>query len=205
MEIEKIIAAISEERFEPYLTRCGNNGEALVLYQKNIKVSQAFYALLSVLEVTLRNRINQSCKLHFDTDNWLQEKLPPELNRQIVDIEIRLNKSNKTVTNSRILAELNFGFWTTLFNRKYAKLFWKPLHRIFSNAPKSNKKRTDVSSRLNHIRTFRNRIYHYESVIWNTEALKHKKDEIFEIISWLDFDTSKWAKQFDRFDEEMNP
>ena len=73
MELEKIIASISEERFKPFLIRCVNNDEALVLYQKNIKVSQAFYALLSVLEVTLRNKINESCKLHFDTDNGFKK------------------------------------------------------------------------------------------------------------------------------------
>ena len=205
MSIDKIIATISKERFYPYLNCCmGNKNDALSLYQKNIEISQTFYALLSVLEVTLRNKIDNSCKIHFDTDNWLQKKLPPELLRQIIDIEIRLSKSKKEITNSRILAELNFGFWTTLFNRKYAKLFWKPLHRIFPNIPNENKKRTEVSSRLNHIRTFRNRIYHYEPIIWNATVLKYKKDEIFEVISWLDLDTSKWANQFDKFNEVMN-
>lgn len=144
----------------------------------------------------MRNQIDQSCKLYFKNDNWLTEILPIELSHQINENKSRLIKSKKEITNSRILAELNFGFWTTLFNRKYARIFWKPLHRIFPNMPKENKKRTEVSSRLNHIRVFRNRIYHYEPIIWDLEILKKKREEILETIYWLDSDTYEWTKTF---------
>lgn len=196
MSLEKIINSISKERFEPYLKRSENTKNALFLYQKNIETSQEFYGLLSILEITLRNQIDQSCKLYFKNDNWLTEILPIELSHQINENKSRLIKSKKEITNSRILAELNFGFWTTLFNRKYARIFWKPLHRIFPNMPKENKKRTEVSSRLNHIRVFRNRIYHYEPIIWDLEILKKKREEILETIYWLDSDTYEWTKTF---------
>lgn len=196
MSLDKIINSISKERFAPYLNRCENTKKALLLYQKNIETSQEFYGLLSILEITLRNKIDQSCKLYFKNDNWLTEVIPNELSHQINENKNRLIKSKKEITNSRILAELNFGFWTILFNRKYAKVFWKPLHRIFINMPKENKKRTEVSSRLNHIRVFRNRVYHYEPIIWNLEILKKKKKEILETIYWLDSDTYEWSKTF---------
>lgn len=196
MSLEKIINSISKERFEPYLKRSENTKNALFLYQKNIETSQEFYGLLSILEITLRNQIDQSCKLYFKNNNWLTEILPIELSHQINENKSRLIKSKKEITNSRILAELNFGFWTTLFNRKYARIFWKPLHRIFPNMPKENKKRTEVSSRLNHIRVFRNRIYHYEPIIWDLEILKKKREEILETIYWLDSDTYEWTKTF---------
>lgn len=196
MSLEKIINSISKERFEPYLKRSENTKNALFLYQKNIETSQEFYGLLSILEITLRNQIDQSCKLYFKNNNWLTEILPIELSHQINENKSRLIKSKKEITNSRILAELNFGFWTTLFNRKYARIFWKPLHRIFPNMPKENKKRTEVSSRLNHIRVFRNRIYHYEPIIWDLEILKKKRKEILETIYWLDSDTYEWTKTF---------
>lgn len=196
MSLEKIINSISKERFEPYLKRSENTKNALFLYQKNIETSQEFYGLLSILEITLRNQVDQSCKLYFKNDNWLTEILPIELSHQINENKSRLIKSKKEITNSRILAELNFGFWTTLFNRKYARIFWKPLHRIFPNMPKENKKRTEVSSRLNHIRVFRNRIYHYEPIIWDLEILKKKREEILETIYWLDSDTYEWTKTF---------
>ncbi len=194
--INKIIASISEERFYPYLKRNTDKENALLLYEENIYVSQSFYPLLAILEVTLRNKINQSCILHFKNDNWLFDNLPFELNKNIEEIKIRIIKLQKTITHNKILSELNFGFWTTLFNRQYAKLFWKPLHRIFVNIPKEQKKRHEVSAMLNHIRIFRNRIYHYEPIIWHRNALIKQKSNILQIINWLDEDTANWAKTF---------
>lgn len=56
-----IFSSISNERFEPYLIHSNNDKQkALELYQLNIEVSQSFYAPLSVLEVTLRNRIDDN-------------------------------------------------------------------------------------------------------------------------------------------------
>lgn len=121
MNLDKIILSISKERFKPYLKRSDNIENALLLYQKNIETSQEFYGLLSILEITLRNKIDQSFKTHFKNENWLTEIISNELSFQITENKNRLIKSRKEVTNSRILAELNFGFWTTLFNRKYAK------------------------------------------------------------------------------------
>ena len=152
----------------------------------------------------MRNKIDEAFKKHFNSPNWLTEKLPPAFLKQVVEIEVGLNKAKKPTTNSNILAKLNFGFWTTLFNRKYARFFWKPLHRIFINMPKQQRKRTEVSSRLNHIRTFRNRIYHYEPIIWNNEALIKKRNEIKEITFWLDEDTFRWVNQFDRTSYFLN-
>ncbi len=195
MNTEKIIQSISSERFEPYAKRTETREQGLHLYWENIRESKEFYPILSVLEVLLRNKINESCIVHFENPNWLLENLPSELANQVKDIKEKLRKSKKEITNSRVLAELNFGFWTILFNRRYAKIFWKPLHRIFINTPKANRKRTDISSKLNHIRTFRNRIYHYEPIIWNEEVLEQKRKDILQLIDWLDTDTAEWIKQ----------
>lgn len=51
--IEKII---SSERLQPYLTHHKNDLEkAIQHYKSNILVSEAFYPLLSMLEIGLRN------------------------------------------------------------------------------------------------------------------------------------------------------
>lgn len=133
----------------------------------------------------------------------MTESLPPELLKPVIEIEIRLKRSKKKITNSRILAELNFGFWTTLFYRQYAKLFWKPLHQIFRELPPQQRKRTTVSGKLNHIRNFRNRIYHYEPIIWDLNELKSIRKEISETLTWLDSDTEKWLANFDTLPEVL--
>ena len=201
MEIQKIIKDISTERFEPYLLKCnGDIEKAFNLYEFNVKISQTFYAPLSALEVTLRNKIDQSFKSHFNEEYWLKTILPNQMVKQVIEIEQKLIQSKKNPSSSRILAELNFGFWTILFNRNLAKTFWKPLHRIFENIPKQERKRAEISSKLNQIRTFRNRLYHYEPIIWDLEVLNQKHDLIFEVLYWINPNTSQWIKTFDSYD-----
>lgn len=110
-------------------------------------------------------------------------------------------KSKKPASIDRIIAEMNFGFWTILFNRKYAKNFWKPLIKTFPHLPNDCRKRTIVSAKLNHVRTFRNRIYHYEPIIWDIREIVNKRKDIYEIMGWIEPETEKWAKSIDRFEE----
>lgn len=201
MELQKIIKDISNERLEPYLKHCnGNIQEAFTLYEYNTKISQTFYTTLSALEVTLRNKIDQSFKDHFNDEFWLDQVLPQFMSRQVEEIKVKLNQRKKTPTNSRVLAELNFGFWTILFNRNNAKAFWKPLHRIFEHIPKKDRKRSEISSKLNNIRAFRNRIYHYEPIIWNAEILDQKHREIFEVMYWLNPDIKECIQSIDTYE-----
>ena len=201
MEIEKIVKTISNERFSSYQKRYPNDlKKSFLLYQSNIEISQSFYSNLSILEVSLRNTINQSCIKHFKTENWLKEKLPKELKKQITEIENKLIKSGKEPTNDRIIAELNFGFWTILFNRSNAKIFWKPLLKAFYYLPSEMRKRTGVSAKLNRLRIFRNRIYHYDPIVWDVKELISRRKEIYDILTWIEPETAKWADSIDTFD-----
>ena len=202
MEVEKIVKTISSKRFNSYQKRYPNNlKKSFLLYQSNIEISQSFYSNLSILEISLRNTINQSCIKHFDTENWLKGKLPNELTPQILEIEKKLIKLGKEPTNDRIITELNFGFWTRLFNRSNTKVFWKPLLKSFPHLPKEMRKRTSVSAKLNRLRTFRNRIYHYDPIVWNIKELVSRRKEINEILTWIEPETAKWANNIDTFDE----
>ena len=201
MEFEKIIKSISQERFAPYQHRYPDNlNKGLLLYQANIEISQSFYSSLSILEVALRNAINDSFRKYYGKKLWFKD-FPVELRAQIEEVESRLRKSKKEPGIDRIIAELNFGFWTILFNRKYAKYFWKPLLKGFPQLPDNLRKRTVVSAKLNHIRTFRNRVYHYEPIIWNIKEIVNKRKDIYEILNWIEPETEKWAKKIDRFEE----
>lgn len=204
MEITKVISTISEERFASYQKRYPQNLEkSFLLYQSNIEISQAFYSSLSILEISLRNAINDSFAYHFKTENWFKY-LPPEIHEQILIVEKKLTSSKKEATVDKIISELNFGFWTTLYNRKYAKDLWKPLLRATPYLSSAMRKRTKVSSRLNHIRTFRNRIYHYEPIIWDIQEIITKRREIFEMLRWIEPETEKWALSIDQFEDVKN-
>jgi len=205
MEIEKIVNTISFERFAAYQKRYPKElDKAFSLYQSNIEISQSFYSNLSILEVSLRNSINKSFISYYSTKNWLMEVLPKNIELQIKEIITKLEKSKKDVTNDRIIAELNFGFWTMLFNRGNARYYWKPLLRAFPYLPKNMRKRTIVSAKLNRLRTFRNRIYHYDPIIWNIKELVNRRSDINEILYWIEPNTAKWARSIDTFGDVKN-
>jgi hypothetical protein len=62
--IEIIDPYVSRKRFSTYLRETNNDFEkAIQLYQTNIHFSEAFYPLLSILEISLRNAINHGKKI----------------------------------------------------------------------------------------------------------------------------------------------
>jgi hypothetical protein len=178
----------SEERLKPYYLRLADYTEAVSLYKANIQLSESFYTTLSVLEITLRNAIHQSCKKYFRDDYWFKNKLPVEMAAQVIDTENKIRAARKIPGSDRIVSELTFGFWTSLFNRKYAAQLWKPLHQVFIHTPHHLRQRAEISPRLNTIRAFRNRIYHYEPVSWSFPILQNQHAIIVEMLNWLDAD-----------------
>lgn len=198
LQLEKLF---SKERLKPYYLRSSNHQEALQLYKVNIQLSEAFYTTLSVVEVVLRNAIHYSCKRYFKDEYWFKNKLPAELVKQVIKTETKIKSEYKIITADRIVSELTFGFWTTLFNRKYASLLWKPLHQVFIYSPHHLRQRAEISPRLNTVRRLRNRAYHYEPICWNIAALKKQHGTILEVLNWLDTEITGLLEDIDRLPE----
>ena len=143
LDYVKIKKYISAPRLHKYETVCSSNKQALKLYQTNLRLSQAFYPLLSLLEVVLRNAIDFELTRHFNDNNWLRNQrngfmsdpnltythwrtgnvitnsfLKDEINKSINTIR----RSQSPITHSKIIADLKFGFWIALFdNRIYTR------------------------------------------------------------------------------------
>ncbi len=193
---------LSSPRFNVYLAQTGNDFEkAYRLYKANIELSEAFYPVLSVLEISLRNAINEQLKQYFNDPYWFKNHLPREFQPFIIEAEQKILSQRKTVTADKIIAELNFGFWNRLFNRNYTGLLWKPLRLIFKNTPKHLRQRDTVADYLYRIRKLRNRIYHYEPIFRNLQDVEKQYNEMLSFIAWLDRDLPKLLDDIDRFKE----
>ncbi len=191
---------LSTPRFNVYLEEANLDFEkAYLLYKINIELSEAFYPVLAVIEISLRNAIHETLKVHFQDEFWFKNKLPLEFLTFVSDATQKLTLRRKTITSDRIIAELNFGFWTTLFNRNYASLLWKPLRLIFRNTPKHIRKRDTISDVLHHIRILRNRVYHYEPVFNNLKNLEARHKEMLLFLFWLDKDLPGLLYDIDGF------
>jgi hypothetical protein len=72
MKYEDYEKALSVPRIGKYLIACkGDKNMALILYRYNIKLCQKFYGVLGVLEVSLRNAVNQHFINRLKDNDWL--------------------------------------------------------------------------------------------------------------------------------------
>lgn len=75
MKYAKLISLFSEIRLSKYLSTFDRNEtKAISLYEYNLKLSQALYPMISLLEVGLRNAIDKELCKHFSDQNWLINK-----------------------------------------------------------------------------------------------------------------------------------
>jgi hypothetical protein len=192
---------LSEKRLSTYYSLFPNNKQrAIQYYQLNTQISESLYPLLSNFEVVLRNSIHNSFKVHYKTDNWYALVTYRELEDQIRIAQGKILASHNHVTTDKLVAELTLGFWTSLLNKQYAKDFWKPIMYAFPLINNQDKHRGKIAFKLNQIRKFRNRIFHYEPVCNNLTALSANHSNILEVLHWINADIVTWTKQIDRFD-----
>ena len=200
MEEKAIKRIFSTERLEPYLCYHDNDFEkSLLHYKANIKISEAFYPLLSILEIGLRNNFDYQLKRLFQNEQWHEDpqfiKIVSRFQiERISEARTSILREKKQVTSGKIISELSFGFWTSLLDSRFERTLWKNLRLSFPNCPKSIRKRKTMSSKFNGIRKLRNRIFHHESISWNIEALQNYRNEIVEGIDWLDKDLVNWCE-----------
>jgi hypothetical protein len=153
-----------------YLHACGGGEmKAMQLYNVNIELSQAYYPLISILEVALRNGIDSQLAKYFSDPQWLLTKTGQFVNHpqmtyknqrgqvkpdyffrdKIADAEQKLRNRKITITHGKLLAELTFGFWVKFYDASPIKVLKGVQIRAFKNSPKMPM--TRVHSHLNQI------------------------------------------------------
>jgi hypothetical protein len=199
----------SDKRMERYFNAHPlDEYKAILHYQCNLELAESFYVCLSVFEVALKNSLSRELEIMTGKKDWYSIFLTtPELmglNDYITRADQQIAKRKKISSPDTIIAELSLGFWVALFNKKYERLLWKSLRKAFPYMPKKDKQRKNISNPLNIIKSFRNRIFHNESICWNLSEVEKIHDIIVTAIMWIDKDIPEWVKSFDRFEEIKN-
>lgn len=205
MKEEKIKIIFSEQRLRKFIERFdGDFQSAIALYKLNITISQSFYPLLAIVEITLRNKVFNVLSKNDTQNSWIEQfGSYPELIEEISKAKQIIIKRGEDINEGKLIAELTFGFWTQLFNSKYENELWKPLRLAFSNIPKNKRQRKKVSAPLNRIRKFRNRVFHYEPIIWSISELDKIKWICYELLEWLDEDLPAFCSDLENIDNEL--
>ncbi len=185
---------ITDKRFESYTD--------LDEYQANLVMSKQSYIPLSVLEVSLRNSID-ALLTNKVSEDWHKDEtfLTRDSAFKIKQAIELLERRRESISKHKVIAELSFGFWVNLFKKPYGKkLRINDLRKIFPNLPPKTVKlinREKIYKELNHIRNFRNRVFHYEKVV-NKGNYNMVFEEINEILKYFDSDVYEFSNKMNK-------
>jgi len=183
---------ITEKRFSKY--------HSLSDYEENLLLSKKYYVPLSILEVSLRNAINTHFEKFYGAGWLLNEAsfLQRDHLFKIQEGKRKIQSRKERLTKDKLVAELSFGFWVNLFKSSYAgQMRIANLKQIFTNLPAKDIKlinRNELFQTINHIRNFRNRIFHHEKIV-NKVNFKNIENDIDEILEYLHEDILDFSKR----------
>lgn len=203
---------ISQERLQSFIcSHYDTINDVIERYINNIKISKALYPELSVLEVSLRNAINSVFENRF-SKFWIENEIKD--NKLLDEDDYKLlmtaytktkkecKSSSKEFTTGKVIANLNFGFWTNLCVKKYNSKIWNKKYffrGVFINYPKKKQEISLISNKLYAIRKLRNRVFHYEQIFKYPEKILKLYNDILEILSYLPNDSICILKKTSEF------
>jgi len=221
MEYRELEYYLSSQRLNRFLVAVGNSKDrAKKLYRVNLRVSQAFYPILNLFEIFLRNSINYQVSSHFTNPNWIITEKNGFMNdrslttshfflkNSISKAERTIRRKGGAITAGKVIAEQSFGFWTSLFDTHHYRLIGGIVIHCFPNKP-PHINRSILNQKLNRIREFRNRVYHNEPICFNNQNIDFSqassiKDEIYELLEWINCDLTTYVEYFDNVDSKIN-
>lgn len=201
LEYAELERVLSKPRLDSYRKLGETDADALCRYLWNMALCEALYPSLQTLEVAFRNAVHVELGRAINEPQWLS--VAPGI--FYADELSAIEKSKKTlherrggITEPFLVAEMNFGFWTSLLDSRYDRMWHKIIAKAFPNMPRAIRTRGEVSKRMNRVRHLRNSALHHHS-IWHWNDLHEQHRDLHTLLEWLSGSISTVAKEFDRF------
>jgi hypothetical protein len=211
LHLREIRTALSSERLDAYGIGRGDD-QKLANYLWNLALCESLYPSLNGLEVALRNAVFRAGAAVFgvtatrDVPCWLDAD-PPLIHHEdqpmLIAAKRRLRERGRPLEPGRLVAELSFGFWTSLFDVRYEhnKVLWPRLlgaQLLDPSSPRSMRSRKQLSPLLNRIRHLRNRVFHHEP-IWHWADLRQQHERAWDLMGWFSPALRSTLEPNDRF------
>ncbi|WP_121775695.1 Abi family protein [Acinetobacter bereziniae] len=176
LKIEKTLSIPRLSKYENFYKNSGlsyTKQDVLMLYERNLVISNKFFYLLNYFEIVLRNAVVEAIEISFNsspTNSW-------HLNVGFIQsLSNRGRHSHRRMFNdvaqdfpnapSKIIPELKFVFWQKMLLTNYDQRIWQGCFtQIFPNALTED--RQTFYDWVNQLRDLRNRIAHHEPIIFN--------------------------------------
>ncbi len=203
-ELPGAAGLLGPARYGPYLSACGGRSDvALRLYEWNADLAGAFWVDLGLLEIPLRNALDQALRrrhegLHRPGD-WLEDPAG-ELGRDrrgpgrhvqpyqdIAAARRRVQDNRKPLDRDQIISETPFGLWHQLVSDRQ-RFLWPDLASAFPAAPSRNHRH--VREPVSALRHFRNRIAHHHR-IWPHDCQARHTD-LLTLAGYIDPHLGTW-------------
>lgn len=216
--VSEIERSFSQPRLEKYGPPGTQRTELIVAYFWNLALSEALISPLAIVEVALRNAIDQNLSIHFNRTDWQLESgfLHYKQLREYAYAIGKVEESRAALTPGKIVAELNFGFWTSMLHSGYHPKAWNlnqgaVLRATFPGKP-AQIHRADIYDQFTRIRLLRNRVMHHEPIahglmvsvqrrqraqIW---PIRDIHGQILQTIEWLNPTLADTTARIETFD-----
>lgn len=187
----KLERVLSKERLSGYTTSKANayGCASITVYRWNTLLAESLYPSLQTIEIILRNALHAAISEHFGDSEWIfnPKILQPKELIEATKQEELLKRVGQNFVIGKVIAELNFGFWTSLLDARYEMILWrsKIIKNTFPYMPGRERMRHNLSRHFNQIRKLRNRIFHYEP-IWHWQDLAEQHQKILLAIRWIE-------------------
>ncbi len=200
----KVVQRLSSDRLSTYMDAAsGDLLQALDLYKWNIALSGALFEAIAVVEVVVRNEIDNNLTTWAQSlgADWMD--IAPLDEKGKADIAKARIRNNKNPTHGKVLAELNFGFWRFLVANRYLHTIWIPT--MCSAFPHlgghPGERRKVVERSIERLWFLRNRIGHHEPI--HTRNVNRDIAAMTSLLDWICPDTSSWAANQRRVQEVL--
>ena len=168
--MDEIVDLLSEKRLAKY--KGISKEDAFKCHLYNSELAESFYQSLSYFEIILRNKIDLVFSKYLG-DDWIfdtQYHIGKNKNHYDDALKRIEREKGETYLKNRdcLISELTFGYWSFLFSSSYKDILWNKYPKMLGEIFEYEKIRLPLSKYyrdINKIRIFRNKVFHYGSVI----------------------------------------
>lgn len=198
---EDIAKSLSKARFGSYRLAGSTDHDALCKYVWNLLLCESLYPGFQILEVSFRNSIHNQLSIHTKDSNWLSSEIAflyDDEKEAIQKSKASISERQKVLTEDVLVAEMGFGFWTSLLDSRYETMWPKIIKGVFPHMPNTFRTRKDASRLMNTVRRLRNAALHHHS-IWHWNDLKEQHQKMQTLIGYICNSSLLLCSKIDRF------
>lgn len=187
--LENVKQHLSPSRFSTYERAAGSDESALALYGWNLEVSAAFWVVLSVCEVVVRNAVVEALEAAYG-DRWAYEE-SFLISLQQRQKEILEKERRRGGPIASMIPAFSFSFWQGFFTARFREKLWRSrFEQIFPYMAWEPSNLQRIHEILERLRTLRNRIAHHEPIF--NRDLENLYSIAVALVSWRCQDTADW-------------